>query len=160
MTDHPGLGPRQRVDLARDPHGLAALLLAILLAGGMALPLLTRNPRDPLSSPMPAPSDPGSRPGAHAAPRSPQEPDDRSALSSTSPLAFPASPRPRLDLNAADAQALRTLPGVGASLARRILSYRETHGPFRSAEDLRRVPGVGPSRWERIRPRVRVTEHP
>jgi competence protein ComEA len=66
----------------------------------------------------------------------------------------------RLNVNAADAQALQALPGIGPSLAKRIVVERERNGPFQTEEDLLRVPGIGPKRWQRILPRVRLTEQP
>ena len=48
-----------------------------------------------------------------------------------------------LDLNAAGAEALTALPGIGETLARRIVDYREEHGPFGAVEDLTKVPGIG-----------------
>ena len=65
-----------------------------------------------------------------------------------------------LNLNAADAEALQGLPGIGSTLAERIVAHREAQGPFQTAEDLLRVPGIGPKRWGRIRPLVQVTEGP
>lgn len=63
---------------------------------------------------------------------------------------------PRLDLNTATAGELETLPGIGPSIARRILDLREREGPFRDVEQLRRIPGIGPARFDLIRVRVRV----
>ena len=54
----------------------------------------------------------------------------------------PAGTGGKVDLNKADKQALMSLPGIGEKLAERILDYRSTHGPFRSAEDLIKVPGI------------------
>lgn len=51
----------------------------------------------------------------------------------------------RLDLNRADAAALERLPGIGPSLAARIVADREKNGPFRSVEELDRVSGIGPA---------------
>lgn len=62
-----------------------------------------------------------------------------------------------LDLNSATASELEELPGIGPGLARRIVAYRETHGPFRSVEELLNVPGIGPATLERIRELVTVT---
>ena len=53
-----------------------------------------------------------------------------------------AGPGP-VDLNAADADALDVLPGIGPVLAARIVADREAHGPFASLDDLARVSGVG-----------------
>lgn len=60
-----------------------------------------------------------------------------------------------IDLNQAEAGALQVLPGVGPSLADRIVKDREVHGAFKGPEDLDRVPGIGPALLERIRPHVR-----
>jgi competence protein ComEA len=44
------------------------------------------------------------------------------------------------------------LPGIGETLARRIVASRETDGPFRNHTDVLRVQGIGPRTLERIRP--------
>ena len=49
---------------------------------------------------------------------------------------------------------LQTLPGIGPSLALRIISYRSTHPRLTSVEELDDVPGIGPSLIEKIRPGV------
>ena len=43
------------------------------------------------------------------------------------------------------------LPGIGPSLARKIVTDRQDNGAFRSFEDLLRVPGFGPATLEKIR---------
>ncbi len=48
----------------------------------------------------------------------------------------------RIDINRASAAELERLPGVGPALAQRIVAYRETHGPFRSVEELANVAGI------------------
>jgi competence protein ComEA len=58
--------------------------------------------------------------------------------------AAPAPPS-RVDVNVATAQELEQLPRVGPALAKRIVDWRERHGPFSSLEDLRHVRGIGPS---------------
>lgn len=49
---------------------------------------------------------------------------------------------------------LQTLPGIGPSLAQRIISYRATHPRLSTVEELDDVPGIGPSLIEKIRPGV------
>lgn len=50
----------------------------------------------------------------------------------------------RVDINTADAQALaRVLTNVGPAKAEEIVRHREEHGPFRSAEELAQVRGIG-----------------
>lgn len=60
-------------------------------------------------------------------------------------------PLPRVDLNQADAKELETLPGIGPTLASRIVEDRRRAGPFSTPEDLLRVPGIGPAKLKRIR---------
>jgi competence ComEA-like helix-hairpin-helix protein len=79
----------------------------------------------------------------------------RDLLRST-PVTVPDDPllEIRLDLNSATRADLETLPGVGASLAGRIDAYRSAHGPFRSGDELRQVPGFGDKLVAGLRPLV------
>jgi len=61
-----------------------------------------------------------------------------------------------IDPNVASEEELDRLPGVGASIAKRIVHDREQNGPFASSEDLARVPGLGVRSVERLRPHLRV----
>lgn len=61
-----------------------------------------------------------------------------------------------VDLNTADQAALETLPGIGPSLAARILAWRDEHGRFTAVEDLLDVSGIGAGRFADLRDRVRV----
>ena len=65
----------------------------------------------------------------------------------------PAEP---IDLNTADLAALDALPGIGPATARAILEERSRRGGFRSTRDLLRVPGIGATRFARLKDRVRV----
>lgn len=49
-----------------------------------------------------------------------------------------------INLNTADAATLQGLPGIGPALSERIISHRETNGPFGSLEELAGVSGIGP----------------
>ena len=59
-----------------------------------------------------------------------------------------------IDPNTADVETLQELSGIGPALAARIVAHRDSAGPFRSAEDLLAVPGIGPATLERIRARL------
>jgi competence ComEA-like helix-hairpin-helix protein len=65
------------------------------------------------------------------------------AVSVAARMAEPLAPGERLDPNTAPEVELARLPRVGPALARRIIEDRERNGPFHSAADLARVPGVG-----------------
>ncbi|MGC1275822.1 MAG: helix-hairpin-helix domain-containing protein [Planctomycetaceae bacterium] len=62
----------------------------------------------------------------------------------------------QLDLNEVTWVELVQFEGIGESLAVRIVEDRETHGPFRSVDDLDRVKGIGPKTLERLRPYLTV----
>jgi competence protein ComEA len=61
-----------------------------------------------------------------------------------------------LDLNSAGADELQLLEGIGPVLAARIIADRQKNGPYRSVNDLARVPGIGPRTIEKVRPLVTV----
>jgi competence protein ComEA len=60
----------------------------------------------------------------------------------------PAGP---VHLNAATAEQLDALPGVGPVTAQKILEYRQKHGSFHSVNDLDAIPGIGPARMDQLR---------
>ena len=57
----------------------------------------------------------------------------------------------RVRLNAATAEELERLPDIGPATARRIVDYRQAHGPFRRVEELEAVAGIGPKTIGTIR---------
>ncbi len=61
-----------------------------------------------------------------------------------------------VDLNAADAEELETLPRIGPALAARIIAWRDENGGFRSVDDLRNVSGIGEKTFEGLKDLVRV----
>lgn len=57
-----------------------------------------------------------------------------------------------MDLNRATAEDLDAIPGLGPALAKRIVDYREAHGPFKQIGDLHAVSGIGPQNLEKLKP--------
>ena len=70
----------------------------------------------------------------------------------------PPSPEHPLDLNTADAAALDLLPGIGETLAGRIVAYREEHGPFAAPEEIMKVEGIGEGTYADLRDLITVGE--
>lgn len=56
----------------------------------------------------------------------------------------------RLDINVATKSQLMDLPGVGETLADRIIAYRNEHGSFASTDDLQNVEGIGEKKLQAI----------
>ena len=54
----------------------------------------------------------------------------------------------RVELNTASAPILTRVSGIGASLAKRIVEWRNEHGAFKSRSDLKKVTGLGPKAFE------------
>ena len=70
------------------------------------------------------------------------------------PLCLFAGP---VDINTADAKTIaRELKGIGLSRAQAIVEYREKNGPFKSADELANVKGVGTKVVEQNRPNIKV----
>lgn len=61
-----------------------------------------------------------------------------------------------IDLNRATARELIELPGVGEVIAKRIVDFREEHGPFKRVEGLMKVKGIGEKSLKKIRPYIRI----
>ena len=61
-----------------------------------------------------------------------------------------AAPTDKVNINTATLEELTTLPGVGPTLAGRIVEYREKAGRFASVEELLNVKGIGERSFEKI----------
>lgn len=61
-----------------------------------------------------------------------------------------------ININTADVATLADLNGIGESKAEAIVAYRETNGPFASAEDLANVKGIGARTVEKNADRIAV----
>jgi competence protein ComEA len=61
-----------------------------------------------------------------------------------------------VNINTADQGQLDTLPGIGSSLAQRIIQYRDSNGPFKDIEDLKDVSGIGDKNFENLKDMITV----
>ena len=66
------------------------------------------------------------------------------------PPANQAAGEARVNINTADTATLETLPGIGPSLAQRIVEYRQANGPFATAQDIMAVSGIGSGVFAKI----------
>ena len=66
----------------------------------------------------------------------------------------------KLDLNTATAEELTTLPGIGETIAQRIVDYRAVSGGFVTIEQLMEVNGIGEAKFEDLKDFITVEEAP
>lgn len=62
----------------------------------------------------------------------------------------------KVNINTADINLLMTLPGVGESKAKDIISYRETNGPFSSIEEIMEISGIKEGVYNKIKDNIKV----
>lgn len=61
-----------------------------------------------------------------------------------------------VNINTATQTELETLPGIGPSLALKIINYRKENGKFNSIEELKSVNGIGENKYEEIKKYIYV----
>jgi competence protein ComEA len=62
-----------------------------------------------------------------------------------------------VNINVANAKELESLPGVGPATAQAIITYRTTVSPFAIPEDIMKVSGIGPAKFDVMRAFIRVS---
>ena len=62
----------------------------------------------------------------------------------------------KIHINTADEKKLDELPGVGPVMAKRIVEYRNEHGPFESVDDLTKIRGIGEEKLAKIREKAEL----
>jgi competence protein ComEA len=62
----------------------------------------------------------------------------------------------KVNINKASVEELTTLKGIGPSYAQKIVDYRTQSGPFKKAEDITNVPGIGTKTWEANKDKITV----
>ena len=61
-----------------------------------------------------------------------------------------------INLNTATKEELVALPGIGPAKAQAILDYRNSHGQFKSIEEVKDVKGIGAKRFEKLKGELTV----
>lgn len=62
----------------------------------------------------------------------------------------------KISINAASAEALTTLSGVGPSTAQKIIDYRNTQGPYKQIEDIKKVKGIKEKLFAKIKDFIKL----
>lgn len=62
----------------------------------------------------------------------------------------------KVNINTATQTELETLPGIGPSIASKIVSYRKENGKFKSIEEIKKVSGIGESKYANIKELIKV----
>ena len=57
----------------------------------------------------------------------------------------------KININTATITELTTLPGIGESIAEKIINYREENGKFKNIEDIKNVSGIGESKYNQLK---------
>lgn len=57
----------------------------------------------------------------------------------------------KVNINTATSEELQKLPGIGESIANRIITYRKENGKFKEIEDLKNVSGIGEAKFNNIK---------
>ena len=81
---------------------------------------------------------------------------DADSLRLDVPVATGEDPAQRIDINRAESWLLQALPGIGETLAQRIIDFRLQNGPFRNNDDLMEVSGIGKDNYSKIKDLITV----
>ena len=90
--------------------------------------------------------------GIQTSPDSDMQTTDRNVRCNSAP----ALENGLVNLNTADVAALMTLPGIGESRAKAIISYREQHGAFAKIEDIMKISGIKQAAFSKIKDKITV----
>ena len=80
----------------------------------------------------------------------------RSSLSTSDSKNESAFKISNVNINTATQTELETLPGIGPSLALKIINYRKENGKFKSIEELKNVSGIGDNKYDEIKKYIYV----
>lgn len=145
MVEHPGV-----VKVTGDSRALDAVNAAGGLLPGAELSglNLAQRLRDGMQIHVPG------RPVVKSEGSSPQYQPAGGAVKNSSPPAGASVPATKVNINTAAAAELDQLPGVGPAMAVRIVEWRQANGPFQSGEELKKVPGIGETKYRKLKDKI------
>lgn len=129
-----------------------AILVNLVVSGLVVVALRWPNPQPIRVATVAAVMEPVAEDSAVAAERSGAIPEIPAGVDSSTQ----ASGSALIDINTASAAELESLPGIGPTLAGRIVRYRDEEGPFSTVEELMNVQGIGERTLDRVRGLITV----
>ena len=82
--------------------------------------------------------------------------NSKEATNSTSSSSTSDTTSKKVNINTATQEELDTLPGIGPSIAAKIIDYREQNGKFNSIEEIKEVSGIGEAKYEKIKDSITI----
>ena len=76
-----------------------------------------------------------------------------------SPSTSSTSPKPAIgvvSINTGSESELESLPGIGPSIAKAIIDYRNANGPFVTTQDIEKVKGIGPKTYDSLKSKISI----
>jgi len=80
---------------------------------------------------------------------------EKSASHTSKTVSKPAMPS-IININSAGKVELDSLTGIGEVKAQAIIDYRNSHGKFKTIEEIKNVKGIGDATFDKIKARIRV----
>lgn len=62
----------------------------------------------------------------------------------------------KVNINTADKKELDSLPGIGPTIAQRIIDYRQANGPFKELDHIKNVSGISDSKYSKLKDKITI----
>ena len=62
----------------------------------------------------------------------------------------------KVNINTANKEKLATLPGIGEGTAEKIIEYRSKTGKFKAIDEIRKIPGIGESKFKSLKDKITI----
>ncbi len=85
-----------------------------------------------------------------------EEAEDETSVPSSNVSGTNSNTSGKININKATEAELTSIPGIGTSTAQKIITYREENGKFQTIEDIKKVSGIGDSKFESMKDYIAV----